>query len=45
MQVGHHKDMDKTIEEWEEKGWQLHTYQATGYCMDVKQYLLFVRGE
>jgi hypothetical protein len=43
LQVGHHKDVGKTIEKWQNKGWILHTYQATGYGMDVKHYLLFER--
>jgi len=43
VQVGHHKDVGKTIEKWQNKGWRLHTYQATGYGMDVKHYLLFER--
>jgi len=41
VQVGHHKDVGKTIEEWQKNGWRLHTYQATGIGMDVKHYLLF----
>jgi len=45
VQVNHHKDIGKVIEEWERKGWRLHTYQATGYGTDVKHYLLFEKGE
>ena len=45
VQVGHHKDIGKTIDEWQEKGWRLHTYQAAGYGGDVKHYLLFQKGE
>jgi len=45
VQLVHHKDVGKTIEEYQRKGWRLHTYQATGYGMDVKHYLLFERGE
>jgi len=41
VQVSHHKDVGKTLEEWQKNGWRLHTYQATGYGMDVKHYLLF----
>jgi hypothetical protein len=45
VQVGHHKDIGKTVEEWQKKGWRLHTYQATGIGADVKHYLLFEKGE
>jgi len=45
IQVGHHKDVGTTIKEWQKKGWRLYTYQATGYGMDVKHYLLFEKGE
>lgn len=45
IQVGHHKDVGITIKEWQKKGWHLHSYQATGYGMDVKHYLLFEKGE
>jgi len=41
VQVGHHKDVGKTIEEWQKKGWRVRTYQATGYGMDINHYLLF----
>ncbi len=44
-QVGHHKEIGKTIDKWQKKGWRLHTYQAAGYGADVKHYLLFERGE
>ena len=40
-----YKDIGKVIEEWERKGWHLHTYQATGFGTDVKHYLLFEKGE
>jgi hypothetical protein len=45
VQVGHHKDIGKTIEEWQKNGWRLHTYQAAGFGTDVKHYLLFEKGE
>jgi len=45
VQVNHHKEIGKLIEEWEQKGWCLHTYQATGFGTDVKHYLLFEKGE
>lgn len=45
VEVGHHRTVGKTIEEWQRDGWRLHTYQATGYAMDVKHYLLFEKVE
>ena len=45
VQVGHHKDINKTIDEWQKKEWRHHTYQATGFGTDVKHYLLFEKGE
>jgi len=45
VQVGHHRDVGKVIEEWQKKGWRLCTYQATGFGTDVKHYLLFEKGE
>jgi len=30
VQVGHHKNIGETIKEWQENGWRLHSYQATG---------------
>jgi hypothetical protein len=29
VQVSHHKNIGKTIEEWQKNGWQIHTYQAS----------------
>ena len=43
MQLSHHKDIGKTIEEWQRKGWHLHTYQAQGSPAIVNHYLLFER--
>jgi hypothetical protein len=45
VQVGHHKNIGKTIEEWQRNGWRLHTYQAQGTPTLVNHYLLFERGE
>jgi hypothetical protein len=46
VQVGHHKDIGKTIEEWQKNGWRLHKYQATGpYMGEINHYLLFEKGE
>lgn len=45
VQVSHHKDIGKTIQEWQRKGWRLHTYQAVGYGTLVNHYLLFERDQ
>jgi len=45
VQVNHHKDVGKTIEEWEGRGWRLKTYQAAGTPNMVNHYLLFERGD
>ncbi len=50
VEVEHHKDIGRTIEEWQEKGWHLHTYQAAGMgagpmSFRVSHYLLFEKGE
>ena len=48
VQVKNHKDVGKTIEEWQKNGWCLHTYQAVGdvgmATAFVNHYLLFERG-
>ncbi len=47
IQVGHHDEVGKAIQEWETAGWLLHTYCATGLgsYRNVNHYLLFYRGE
>ncbi|MDH5788024.1 MAG: hypothetical protein OEZ40_07030 [Candidatus Bathyarchaeota archaeon] len=45
IQVNHHKEVPKTIAEMQNRGWRLHTYQATGYGTDVKHYLLFEKSD
>ena len=45
VQVGYHKDVGKTIEEWQKKAWRLHSYQATRLSTAVNHYLLFEKGE
>ena len=46
--VGHHDNIGKVIEEWEQSGWHLHTYQAVGdvgmATAFVNHYLLFERA-
>ena len=44
IQVNHHKEVPSAIADMQNQGWRLHIYQATGYCTDVKQYLLFEKG-
>jgi hypothetical protein len=47
--VGHHDNVGSKIEEMEQQGWRLHSYQAAGmggaYNYTVNHYLLFVKGE
>jgi len=50
IEIGHHKNISKTIEEWQRNGWRLHTYQVAGMgagpmAYNVKHYLLFEKGE
>jgi len=45
VQVNHHKDVGKTVGEWEGRGWCLKYYQVAGYGTDVNHYLLFERGD
>jgi len=50
VEVGHHKNVGKTIEEYQRNGWRLHTYQASGMgsgpmSFTVRHYLLFEKGE
>ena len=43
VQVVHHKRISKTIHEHQEKGWMLHTYEATANDGTIYHYLLFTR--
>jgi hypothetical protein len=43
VQLGHHKKIAEVIEENQENGWRLHTYQAMGTPTIVNHYLLFER--
>ena len=45
IQVNHHKEVPTVIADMQNKGWRLHTYQATGFGTDVKHYLLFEKGD
>jgi hypothetical protein len=49
VEIEHHKDVGKMIEEWERNGWRLHTYQTAGMgagpmAYKVNHYLLFEKG-
>jgi hypothetical protein len=44
IQLSHHKDIGQTIDQWQQNGWRLHTYQAQGSPTMVNHYLLFERG-
>ena len=46
VEVKKHKDVGKTIAEYQKNGWHFHTYQAAGlsggpYTSFVNHYLLF----
>jgi len=50
VEVKHHKDVGRTIKEWQKNGWRLHTYQTAGMGAGpmsyvVNHYLLFEKGE
>ena len=46
VQVNHHGNVGKTIEEWEMKGWCLHTYSAAQLRgSEINHYLLFERED
>jgi hypothetical protein len=49
VEVKHHKNVGKTIEEYHLKGWSLHSYEAAGMgagpmSYTVNHYLLFEKG-
>ena len=50
VEVKHHKDIGKVIEEYQIKGWHLHTYQTAGMgagpmAYNVNHYLLFAKSK
>ena len=45
VQVSNHKDVGKTIAEWERNGWCLNSYVVAGSPTAVNHYLLFKKGE
>jgi hypothetical protein len=46
VEVTHYSTIAEKIKEFLDKGWHLHTYQATGSTSprDTTHYLLFERG-
>ena len=46
-EVGHHRNIGKTIDEWQNKGWRLHTYACAqaGVGKTINHYLLFERED
>jgi mevalonate pyrophosphate decarboxylase len=45
VEVSHHKDVGRAIEEWQKNGWSLHSYTAAGNPGAISHYLLFKRSE
>ena len=50
VEVKHHKDVGRTIEDYQRQGWLLHTYQVVGMgagpmSYNANHYLLFEKGE
>jgi hypothetical protein len=46
VQLGHHNDVGRKIEEWENNGCVLHTYTAASFQSTVvNHYLLFLKEE
>ncbi|MDH5375707.1 MAG: hypothetical protein OEZ21_09725 [Candidatus Bathyarchaeota archaeon] len=45
VKVKHHKNIGKTVDDWQKKGWCLHTYQAIGTAGNPSHYLLFERDK
>ena len=45
-QVAHHVNIEKTIEEFQSRGWRLHTYSAAQLRgSEINHYLLFEKDE
>ena len=50
VEVKHHKDVGRIIEEYQNQGWFLNTYQVAGMgagpmSYNANHYLLFEKGE
>jgi hypothetical protein len=46
LQIKHHKNVGKTIEEWQKNGWCLHAYSCAQVSIGAEayHYLLFKRN-
>jgi len=40
VEVKHHKDVPKTIDEYQRKGWRLHSYQTAGMGAGPMSYVV-----
>jgi hypothetical protein len=46
VQLGHHNDVGRKIEEWESNGWVLYSYATASFQSTVvNHYLLFFKEE
>jgi hypothetical protein len=45
VEVGHHKNVGATIEEWEKNDWNLYSYTTAGNPGAISHYLLFMRSK
>jgi hypothetical protein len=45
VEVKHHKEVGKTIEEWQKSGWRLNTYACTQYGVGAHHHLLFEKDQ
>jgi len=43
VQVNHHREIGKAIENHQKDGWSIHTYQTVGTPTMANHYLLFER--
>jgi len=46
VQVSHHNEIGRKIEEWESNGWILYSYSAASFqSTAIKHYLLFMKED
>jgi hypothetical protein len=46
VQLGHHNDVGRKIEEWESNGWVLYSYETASFQSTVvNHYLLFFKED
>jgi len=41
VEVNHHKDVGRTIKEWEKNGWHLHSYSTAGSAGALTQFIKY----